>query len=390
MTQIDFDQPVQRKGTHSFKWDAVGTFFGREDATPLWVADMDFACAPEIINALEERLRHGVLGYTVRDEHYLSTICAWFKKRHNWDVPPEHLAFAPPGVIFAINILLDLLTQPGDSVVMQLPNYDCLTASVTSGGRFITENPLKLENGRYVIDFDDLEQALRKPRTKVLLLSNPNNPTGRLWTKDELQNLGRLCLQYGVTIISDDIHSDLVMPGNHYTPIPSLSSELAQNTVLLTSTNKSFNLGGLQLATLVIANEVLRERFNQVMLRYQTRLDNVFGAIALETAYKKCDYWLDQVITYIDGNRRSLEAFAAEHLPQLKFYPMEATYFSWIDFSGLMKGNDLERFLVEDCGVALTPGREFATACQDFMRVNLACNRQLLLDAFQKIVDHLS
>lgn len=389
MRQIDFDQPIQRRGTHSFKWDAVGTFFGRADAIPLWVADMDFACAPEILKALEERLQHGVLGYTVRDEHYLAAVCRWFEKRHGWSVPPEHLAFAPPGVIFAVNILLDLLTQPGDRVVMQLPNYDSLMDSVTAGGRLIAENPLKLENGRYVLDFDNLEQVLCQPRTKVLLLSNPNNPTGRLWTAEELRRLGQLCLDHGVTILSDDIHSDLVMPGNRYIPLPSLSRELAQCTVLMTSTNKTFNLGGLQLATLVIADEGLRKRFNQVMLRYQTRLDNLFGAIALETAYEKCEYWLDQVITYIDGNRRSLEAYAAEHLPQLKFYPMEATYFSWIDFSGLGKGNDLERFLVEDCGVALTPGREFSADCQGFMRVNLACRRELLLHAFGQIADHL-
>ena len=385
MNQLDFDHPVERRGTASFKWDGAEAAFGRGDVIPLWVADMDFPCAPEILEAFEARIRHGVMGYTIRTPGYLEAVRGWFRSRHGWEVPEEHLAFAPPGVIFAVNVLIDILTKPGDRIVMQTPNYDALMSSVTEGGRILAENPLKVENGRYTLDFDGLERELARPGTKVLLMSNPNNPTGRLWTPEELRRLGEMCLAHGVTILSDDIHADLAMPGYRYTPLPPLSPELARASVLLTSTNKTFNLGGLQMATLAIGDEELRMRFNQAMCRYQTRLDNLFGAVALETAYEKCGYWLDQAVAYIDGNRRALEKFAEEHLPQLKFCPMEATYFSWVDFSGLGKGEGLESFLVEECGVALTPGREFSEQYSQFMRVNLACRRELLLQAFRQI-----
>ena len=385
MNQLDFDQPVERRGTASFKWDGAEAAFGRGDVIPLWVADMDFPCAPEILEAFEARIRHGVMGYTIRTPRYLEAVRGWFRSRHGWEVPEEHLAFAPPGVIFAVNVLIDILTKPGDRIVMQTPNYDALMSSVTEGGRILAENPLKVENGRYTLDFDGLERELARPGTKVLLMSNPNNPTGRLWTPEELRRLGEMCLAHGVTILSDDIHADLAMPGYRYTPLPSLSPELARASVLLTSTNQTFHLGGLQMATLAIGDEELRMRFNQAMCRYQTRLDNLFGAVALETAYEKCGYWLDQAVAYIDGNRRALEKFAEEHLPQLKFCPMEATYFSWVDFSGLGKGEGLESFLVEECGVALTPGREFSEQYSQFMRVNLACRRELLLQAFRQI-----
>ena len=385
MNQLDFDHPVERRGTASFKWDGAEAAFGRGDVIPLWVADMDFPCAPEILEAFEARIRHGVMGYTIRTPRYLEAVRGWFRSRHGWEVPEEHLAFAPPGVIFAVNVLIDILTKPGDRIVMQTPNYDALMSSVTEGGRILAENPLKVENGRYTLDFDGLERELARPGTKVLLMSNPNNPTGRLWTPEELRRLGEMCLAHGVTILSDDIHADLAMPGYRYTPLPSLSPKLARASVLLASTNKTFNLGGLQMATLAIGDEELRMRFNQAMCRYQTRLDNLFGAVALETAYEKCGYWLDQAVAYIDGNRRALEKFAEEHLPQLKFCPMEATYFSWVDFSGLGKGEGLESVLVEECGVALTPGREFSEQYSQFMRVNLACRRELLLQAFRQI-----
>ena len=385
MNQLDFDHPVERRGTASFKWDGAEAAFGRGDVIPLWVADMDFPCAPEILEAFEARIRHGVMGYTIRTPRYLEAVRGWFRSRHGWEVPEEHLAFAPPGVIFAVNVLIDILTKPGDRIVMQTPNYDALMSSVTEGGRILAENPLKVENGRYTLDFDGLERELARPGTKVLLMSNPNNPTGRLWTPEELRRLGEMCLAHGVTVLSDDIHADLAMPGYRYTPLPPLSPKLARASVLLTSTNKTFNLGGLQMATLAIGDEELRMRFNQAMCRYQTRLDNLFGAVALETAYEKCGYWLDQAVAYIDGNRRALEKFAEEHLPQLKFCPMEATYFSWVDFSGLGKGEGLESFLVEECGVALTPGREFSEQYSQFMRVNLACRRELLLQAFRQI-----
>ena len=389
MNLHECDRPVERTGSASYKWDGTQETFGRGDVIPMWVADMDFPCAPEILEAFEKRVRHGVMGYTLRTPGYIAAVRGWFRRRHGWEVPEEYLAFAPPGVIFAVNVLIDLLTEPGDRVVIQTPNYDALVSSVTEGGRVIAENPLRVVNGRYTLDFDDLDRALSLPRTKLLLMSNPNNPTGRLWTKEELERLGAMCLARGVTILSDDIHADLAMPGYRYLPLPSLSPELARSSVLLTSTNKTFNLGGLQLATLVIGDRALRERFNRVMCRYQTRLDNLFGAIALETAYEKCDYWLDQVIAYVDGNRRALESFAGACLPQLKLYPMESTYFSWIDCSGLGKGQGLERFLVERCGVAFTPGREFSQAYSQFIRVNLACRRELMGRAFRQIADCL-
>ena len=385
MGRIDLDRPVERRGTDSFKWDAVGRFFGREDVIPRWVADMDFPCAPEILEAFEVRVRHGVMGYTVRNDGYLAAIRNWFSSRHGWDIPEEHLAFSPPGVIFAVNVLLELLTQPGDRVVMQTPNYDALMDSVEKSGLEIARNPLKAKDGRYELDFDGLEPLLADPRTKVMLMANPNNPTGRLWTEKELRRLGELCLAHKVMILTDDIHCDFAMQGRRYVPLPSLSPELAEHTVLFTSTNKTFNLGGLQTATVVIGDAELRERYCGAMLRYQTRLDNLFGAIALETAYEKCGYWLDEVLSYVAENRQVLAEYVLEHLPGLKLYHMDATYFAWIDFSGLGKEEGLEDFLVKECGVAFTPGREFGPDCGAFMRVNLACRRAIMLEAFRRI-----
>lgn len=218
-----------------------------------------------------------------------------------------------------------------------------------------------------------------------MLMANPNNPTGRLWTEKELRRLGELCLAHKVMILTDDIHCDFAMQGRRYVPLPSLSPELAEHTVLFTSTNKTFNLGGLQTATVVIGDAELRERYCGAMLRYQTRLDNLFGAIALETAYEKCGYWLDEVLSYVAENRQVLAEYVLEHLPGLKLYHMDATYFAWIDFSGLGKEEGLEDFLVKECGVAFTPGREFGPDCGAFMRVNLACRRAIMLEAFRRI-----
>lgn len=386
--KTNFDEVINRKNTKSLKWDGLKQF-GREDIIPMWVADMEFKCAPEILDALQDRINHGILGYTCRTESYYDAIIDWFSIRHNWEIRKEFLSFSPPGVIFAINVLIEILSQRGDKIILQTPNYTSLIDVINLNDRIISVNPLKINNDRYEIDFMGLKQLFDN-KTRILILCNPHNPTGRVWTYDELETIGEICIQNDVFIISDDIHCDMVYKTNKYIPISSVSDEIAQNSIVCTSINKTFNLAGLQLSTIITENQEVKEKFDSIMYKYQTRLDNVFGAIALETAYTKCGYWVDEVMEYIYGNFNALNEFVTENLPEIKIFEPEGTYFAWVDFSGLKLGDKLVDFMVNHAKVAFSHGVEFSKDCTEFMRVNLACRRDILLNVFYNIYNILN
>lgn len=391
--RYNFDQIIKRRDTSSFKWDKNEEYYGNKDAIPMWVADMDFPCAEPIIKAMKERLDHKIFGYTIRDESYYEAVINWLEKKHSWVVKKDDLAFCPPGVIMALNIFIEMLTEPGDKIIVQTPTYDPLFDSVYNKGRELIKNPLKVENGKYVMDFDDLNQKIDKD-VKMMILCNPHNPTGRVWSREELSLLGEICLKNNIFVVSDEIHFDLVYKEYEHIPFSSLNDEIAQISATCFSTNKTFNLGGLQLATLVIANEKIREEFNQAICTYQTRLDNIFGAVALEAGYNEGEEWLEQVMKYIKDNLEFAKQYIGENIPQIKITEPEGTYFMWLDFRSLgMTPIELREFLVHKANVALCDGYEFGEEGEGFMRINIACPRETLklaLSNIEKAIKDLS
>lgn len=383
--EYNFDQIIDRKGTNSFKWDTNEEYYGNIDAIPMWVADMDFQCAEPIIKAMKARLNHKVMGYMTRDQQYYDAICDWLLRRHGWEIKREDLVFCPPGVIMGINILIQTLTKPGDKIIVQTPTYKPLSDSIKNNNRTIVKNPLKIKNGRYVMDFDDLKDKIDKD-VKMLLLCSPHNPMGRVWREEELIRLGKMCLENNIFVVSDEIHLDLIHSGHKHIPFSSLSKEFAQNSAVCISTNKTFNLGGLQLATLIIANEKIREKFNNAIGTYQTTLDNIFGQVALIAGYNKGEKWLDQVMQYVGENLNYVKKYITQNIPEIQYFEPEGSYMMWLDFRGLkMPPLELRQFLVTKAGVALCDGYEFGKEGEGFMRMNIACPRSTIELALNNI-----
>lgn len=383
--KYDFNKVINRRNTNSFKWDANEEFYGNKDVLPLWVADMDFECAKPIIDSLKKRVNHGIFGYTIRPQSYYDAIIDWMEKRHNWKLNKEWLAFCSPGIIQAINILINKLTNPGDKIIIQLPNYDPLFDVIKNNNRILINSPLKLENNKYIMDFEGLISKIDS-EVKMLILCSPHNPTGRVWTKEELLKLGQICIDNNIIVISDEIHADIVYKNNKHISFGSISEEFSQNSITCISANKTFNLGGLQLSTIIIPNPKIRKIYNQAVLTSQIRLDNIFGAVALEAGYRYGEEWLDQVIDYIEGNLNFLKKYLENNIPQIKVIEPEGTYFAWLDFRGLnLKPKELREFLINKANVALCDGYEFGKEGEGFERLNMACPRSTLEMALKRI-----
>lgn len=380
-----FDKVIERKGTNSFKWDMNTEYFGREDVIPMWVADMDFACAEPIVEAVQERAKHPIFGYTVQKDDYYDAVLGWFSKRHSFDCPKEWLVFSPPGVIYAVWVMLGILTKPGDKVATLMPNYDPLFDAVTKTGRVLVTEAMLHKDDTYVIDFEKTEAMLAKD-VKVLILSNPNNPTGRVFTRDELEKIGNLCLKYHVYVIVDEIYSDFILPGHKHIPFASLGDAFAKNCMCCYATNKGFNLGGLAMSTLIIADEEKRRAFEDVMMTAQTRLDNIFGAEALKAAYTKGEPWLNEVIAYVDGNKKYVSEYLKNNIPAIKMTNSEGTFLLWLDMRALNLDREaLEQFLIHKAQLALTQGYEFGPEGEGFVRMNIACPRVIVEKAMENL-----
>lgn len=383
--KYDFDTPVDRRGTFSYKWDAEADYFGREDVIPMWVADMDFPCAPCVVEAVQQRAAHPVYGYTIRQKPYYDAVLGWLKKRHGFTVSQEYLAFTPPGVIYAMNVMLRILTQPGDRVLVPMPNYDPLFDMVTRGGRQLVETPLVWQDGRYTFNYEDLE-AKAASGVKVLIFSSPHNPTGRVWTREELDRLAQICMRHGVFMLVDEIHCDFVPKSHPHTAFGLLGEKVLQHSMICYSANKGFNLGGLGMATVVLADDDLRFRFNEEMAIAQTRLDNIFGAAALMAAYTQGEEWLDQAIEYVEKNKEYLAQFLQTRIPRIKMIPSEGTYLVWLDCSLLpFRGLALEHFMLNESRVAFCAGYEFGEQGEAFLRMNVACPRSILKQALEQM-----
>jgi cystathionine beta-lyase len=358
-------------------------FFGSSDVLPLWVADLDFKTPDFIINALKNRLEHEVLGYTFRDDRYFGSIINWLDKRHDWKVEQEWISFSP-GVVAGLTLAVESFSKKGDEVIVQPPVYFPFFDAVKGTGRKMVENPLKLENGRYAFDFEDLKNKIT-PKTKILLLCNPQNPGGMVWTKDELTELANICLENKILVISDEIHSDLVYDGHKHIPLPLISEEIANNCVVCMAASKTFNIAGLTTSFVVIPNKKLFARYERTLKVPHLHMGNIFGSLALETAYREGAEWVDEMLRYLHDNYLYLENFLKENVPQIIPMKPEATYLIWLDFSAFnMSDTDLNEKLI-NAGVGLNKGVQFGKQGSGFMRINIGCTRSTLEQALNLI-----
>ena len=385
MMEYDFDKLIPRRRTNSVKWDEQPA----SDILPMWVADMDFRTAPPVVEALRRRVEHGIFGYAKVPESYYAAIIGWFSRRHGW--APERVWIHPvTGVIPALSAILRALTRPGDKVLMQTPVYNHFFISVANSGCEAAGCDLIYRDNTYTVDFEALERTASDPDVKLMLLCNPHNPAGRVWTPEELRRIGEICLRHDVFVVADEIHCELVMPGFRYTPFASLSEEFARRSVTCTSPSKAFNLAGLQVANIFAADAAIRERIGQALGRNETGEISPFAIEALTAAYNEGDEWLDALNAYLAENYRFLRDYLARELPQYTVLPLEGTYLAWIDCRAAgMDSEALAERLLTDGRLFVNPGAIYGPAGNAFIRLNIACPRKLLADGlerFKKIV----
>ena len=374
----NFDEIIDRTQTDSVKWSINERKFGNKDVLSMWIADMDFRSPEPVVQALVERANQGVFGYTTRSESYSLSIINWLKKRHNWETN-RSWQVTTPGVLPGLIAALLAFTQPGDKVVIQPPVYPPFFKIILNNGRQVVENTLIENDGYYTMDFDLLEQQLSDPAVRMMILCSPHNPTGRVWSKDELTQLGQLCCLHKVLLVSDEIHSDLVFSWAKHTPIALISPEIAQNTISLFAPSKTFNLAGLHTSIVIIPNSELRSRYLQMIDNLGIGGSTVFGMLGLETAYREGEEWLSQLLTYLEGNMCFLENFIQSRIPQIRVRKPEGTYLVWLDCRSLgMTRVELKHFIIHNAGLGLDEGANFGKPGEGFMRLNAGCPRAVL------------
>lgn len=380
--RFDFDAPVDRRGTSSFKWDFLKKVFGSEDVLPMWVADMDIKAPPSVVESIVRRARHGVFGYTARPAELYEAAMRWFESRYGWKIERDWI-LATPGVVPALDLAIEAYTKPGDGVIIQPPVYYPFRDSVRRSGRRLVNNRLIRNGGRYLIDMDGLERDCR--RASMLVLCSPHNPVGRVWRREELEQVVKVCSESGVTIFSDEIHADIVFPGSAHVPTASLGESAAAATVSAFATSKTFNLAGLQLSLTVISDSALRERFREVLDRFHMGMSNIFGIAATTAAYAHGAPWLDSLLEYLDGGF-DLLAEGLDGIPGITMTRPEGTFLAWLDCSGLgMDDDSLEEFFVHRARLGLNRGSTFGPGGEGHMRMNLACPRQTLATAIKRL-----
>jgi cystathionine beta-lyase len=382
--RYNFDEQVDQV-VSSVKWGMTEKFFGAKDLIPMWVADMDFKGPQPVVDALKERAEVGVYGYTTRPDSLLEAIKGWLARRHNWNIEQDWICFSP-GVIPALTTCVREFTKPGDSIIIQPPVYAPFAKVVKENNRELVTNPLKYVNGRYEMDFDDLKEKIKSSGAKMIILCSPHNPIGRVWTKEELQELTDICMDNDMLIISDEIHADLVFSNNKHIPLSAISDKAADKSVVCMAPSKTFNMAGLQASFIFIQNKEMRDVFNKSMQDAHTTMTNTFAVIASEAAYTSGDEWLDQVLAYIRGNLDYLIEFAQKNLPEVKVVDAEGTYLAWLDCRGLgMSAEEMKSFFLTEAKVALNEGSGFGEEGTGFYRMNLACKRSTLEEGLNRI-----
>ena len=381
----NFDELITRRGTNSYKWDSAAD----ADVLPMWVADMDFRTAPAITEALQRRVAHGVFGYTRVPDAYYEAVTGWFARRHGWSFDPAWIIYTS-GVVPAVSAIIKAMTRPGDTVIVQTPAYNCFYSSIRNNGCLLGSNRLLEDGGRYTVDYDGLERLAADPRATVLLLCNPHNPTGRVWTRDELRRIGDICLRHGVFVIADEIHGELTYEGHDYTPFASLGDDLLQGSATCLSPSKAFNIAGLQIANIVAADGEVRRRIDRAINDNEVCDVNPFGVLATIAAYNEGAPWLDELRQYLWGNYQYLCRFLGERLPGCTVSPLEGTYLPWLDCrrTGLAS-DELAGRLLRRQRLMVNPGTMYGPGGEGFLRLNMACPRALWQEGLERLANGL-
>jgi cystathionine beta-lyase len=383
--KYDFDVVIDRKGTRSVKYDLTGKVFGDSGILPMWVADMDFPVGDFILDALAERIKHPILGYTFRSDGFSSAVCSWMKRRHAWEVDQGAVCFSP-GIVPALNMCVMEFSEPGDRVVVQPPVYFPFFSAVTNHQRELAYNQLVKRDSGYEMDFDHLESLFVKG-TRLFFLCHPHNPVGRVWSRQELEQLAVLCLKHKVMVISDEIHSDLLLFGNQHVPFASLDKEVADITLTCMAPSKTFNLAGLYTSVVIATHPELRKRYERILDVVHVGGDNILGQVALEAAYTQGHEWLDQLLSYLENNYRLLRQRLQEGAPEIGISPLQATYLSWLDFSFLgLDDRGLREFIIRDARLGLNDGPMFGPGGGRHQRLNIATPSKILLEGADRLV----
>lgn len=383
--KYDFSLKISRENTSSVKLERCEALFGRKDILPMWVADMDLATPSFIIDRLVSRLKNPILGYTIRDDDYHSSIAWWLKKRFGWEIQTQWLSYSP-GIVAGLNHAVQTFTKPGDKILIQTPVYHPFFYAIKLNGRKLEENSLVLSNGKYTIDFDDFENKV-KDGVKLFILCSPHNPIGRVWTKEELTQMANICLRYKVTIVSDEIHSDLVFQPNIHIPLATLSKEVSLNTITFGSASKTFNIAGLATAYVVIEDQAKLKRYNLQVEKNGTGHGNLMGYEATKAAYSsEGEMWLHELLIYLRDNITLVKNFLTQKLPKIRLIEPEGTYLLWLDFRDFKLTNEeLKRLLVEEAKIGFNSGEIFGNEGNGFQRMNIACPAEVVAEALKQL-----
>ncbi|MDD6539930.1 MAG: pyridoxal phosphate-dependent aminotransferase [Firmicutes bacterium] len=381
--KYDFDTIVDRYNTGSVKYDTVERSGMPADVMPMWVADMDFRAPDEIVSRMRQLCDFGVFGYTMVTDSYFDAVRNWFSSRFDWEVERKWLV-TTPGVVFALSAAVKAFTEPGEGVLIQRPVYYPFTEVVENNGRVVVNSSLRYDKGSYAIDYEDLEAKLARDDVKLMLICSPHNPVGRVWTRDELSKVCRLCLKYNVKMVSDEIHADFVFANREHVPLASLSEQVRENCVVCTAPSKSFNLAGLQISNIFIPNRDMRHAFRRELEKTGLFGVNMVGLCACQAAYESGGEWLDQLKEYLEGNIQFLKSFVNEHMPRIKVVDTEGTYLVWMDLQELNLV-DQKEFIVNKARLWLDTGSMFGDEGRGFERINVACPRAVLEEALNRL-----
>ncbi len=391
--KYNFDELVERRGTNCVKWDERPQVGERSsgmspsaDVIPLWVADMDFKAAPAILEAVKKRAEHGVFGYNIVPESYYEAVISWFHRRHQWEIQRQWILYTT-AVVPAMSCVIKALTMPGEKVLILSPAYNCFFSSIKNNGCEVLESPLKAVDDSFEVDFDDFEAKCADEKTTLFLLCNPHNPSGRVWTREELQRMYDICQQHGVKVVSDEIHCELVMPGHQFVPFGTITD----NCVVMNSPSKNFNTAGLQIANIICSHPSWRRRIDRAININEVCDVNPFGIVALQAAYNESEDWIDELNQYLWGNYQLLRDFIGENLPQWKVCRLEGTYLPWVDVSAMgITSQELCDRLLAEAKVWINPGTMYGPQTgEGYVRFNIAIQRSRLLDALQRIKAYL-
>jgi cystathionine beta-lyase len=379
-----FDRIIDRKNTKCYKWDYNKEIFGKEDLLSMWVADTDFQAPQEVLEILRKRVDHGIFGYTGLTDSFYTSIINWMKNRFDWNIKKDWIV-TTPGIVPAINFAVQTYTKKYDKILVQTPVYYPFFTSIENNDRELIISELKLLKDHYAMDFEDLETKVAD-NIKMMILCSPHNPVSRVWKLGELQQLSELCLKYNVLLLSDEIHSDLILNGNKHIPIPTISKKIANNSLTMFAPSKTFNVAGLSLSFVIIPNKNIRVKFQKTLLNLGLHGGNVFGIEALEASYRYGQKWLDELLIYIENNYTFVQQYLQNNIPKIKALPMEGTYLLWLDCRGMdLTQKELVKFFINKAGLALNDGTKFGKGGEGFMRMNLGCPRKLIMQALNQM-----